>query len=82
MEKSTSIIFDDHFDNFILHKIDIGQFSSASEVVIAALRLLEQKEKHKTELIQELTKGEKSGFIPKPGRKKFINGLHVKHVNY
>lgn len=77
---NTCIIVGDYFDNFISHQIASGRFSSASEVVIAALRLFEQKGKYKTVLAQELTKGEESGFIAKTDRKNFINGLHEKYV--
>ncbi|MBW0176946.1 type II toxin-antitoxin system ParD family antitoxin [Sediminibacterium sp.] len=81
MTKNISILLGDYFDNFISHQIASGRFSSASEVVIAALRLFEQKGKYKTLLAQELTKGEESGFIGKTDRKNFINSLHDKYVN-
>ena len=54
MPKNTSILLGDYFDNFISHQVESGRFSSASEVVRAALRLFEQEEKHKSELIKEL----------------------------
>lgn len=63
MAKNTSILLGDYFDNFINHQIKSGRFSSASEVVRAALRLFEQEEKQRGELIEELKKGEKSGFV-------------------
>ncbi len=80
MPKNTSILLGDYFDNFISHQVDSGRFSSASEVVRAALRLFEQEERQKTELVKELKKGEKSGFLPKADRKKFIKDLHDKYV--
>lgn len=79
MPKNTSILLGDYFDNFISSQIQSGRFSSASEVVRAALRLFEQEEKQKTELIKELKKGEKSGFARKFDRKKFIKNLHGKY---
>lgn len=81
MAKNTSILLGDYFDNFISHQIQSGRFSSASEVVRAALRVFEQEENQKNGLVRELKKGEKSGFIQKFDRKKFINNLHGKHVN-
>ncbi len=81
MAKNTSILLGEYFDNFISYQIQSGRFSSASEVVRAALRLFEQEENQKSELIKELKKGEKSGFIENFDRKKFIKNLHVKHLN-
>ncbi len=80
MAKNTSILLGDYFDKFINHQIQSGRFSSASEVVRTALRLFEQEENQKNELIKELKKGEKSGLVQKFDRKKFIKNLHSKHV--
>ena len=54
MAKNTSILLGEYFDNFINSQIKTGRFSSASEVVRAALRLFEQEERRKGELIKEL----------------------------
>lgn len=81
MAKNTSILLGEYFDNFINSQIKTGRFSSASEVVRAALRLFEQEERRKGELIKELKKGEKSGFVQKFDRKKFIKNLHGKYVS-
>jgi antitoxin ParD1/3/4 len=80
MAKNTSILLGDYFDNFINHQIQSGRFSSASEVVRTALRLFEQEENHKNELIKELKKGEKSGLVENFDRKKFMKNLHGKHL--
>lgn len=80
MAKNTSILLGDYFENFITTQIQSGRYSSASEVVRAALRLFEQQETQKKELIKELKKGEQSGFVQKIDRKKFISNLHSKHV--
>ncbi len=80
MAKNTSILLGDHFGNFIDHKVKSGRFSSASEVVRAALRLFEQEENQKNELIKELKKGEKSGFVKKFDREKFVKNLHGKYL--
>lgn len=78
MPKNTSILLGDYFDNFINSQVKTGRFSSASEVVRAALRMFEQEETKKSELITELKKGEKSGFIKEFDRQSFLNNLHKK----
>ncbi len=80
MAKNTSILLGNYFDNFIHQKIKSGQFTSASEVVRAALRMFEHEEIKKDELIKELKKGEKSGFIEDFDRNKFLTNIHNKHM--
>lgn len=81
MAKNTSILLGDYFDNFINEQVRSGKFSSASEVVRAALRMFEYEETKKTQLVNELKKGEKSGFVEKFKRESFLNGLHKKHIS-
>lgn len=80
MAKNTSILLGDYFDNFINQQIKSGKFSSASEVVRTALRMFEFEESKKAELINELKKGEKSGFVKEFNREKFLKELHQKHI--
>ena len=80
MAKNTSILLGDHFDQFISQQIKTGKFSSASEVVRAALRMFEHEESKKTQLINELKKGEKSGFVKDFDRSKFLKTLHNKYT--
>ncbi|MCB0511809.1 MAG: type II toxin-antitoxin system ParD family antitoxin [Bacteroidetes bacterium] len=47
MAKNTSILLGDYFDNFINKQVQSGKFSSASEVVRAALRMFEYEESKK-----------------------------------
>jgi antitoxin ParD1/3/4 len=76
MAKNTSILLGDHFTNFIDEQINSGRFSSASEVVRSALRLFEEEEKKKNEVIKELIKGEKSGFVENFDKKSFLEKMH------
>ena len=76
MAKNTSILLGDYFSKFINHQVKSGKYSSASEVVRTALRMFEHEESKKTELIKELKKGEKSGFIKDFDRTSFIKNLH------
>jgi len=61
MGKNTSMTLGDHFDGFIAQQIDQGRYASASEVVRAGLRLLEDKEQKLATLRQLLLEGENSG---------------------
>lgn len=79
MAKNTSILLGDYFDNFINSQVKTGKFSSASEVVRAALRMFEQEETKKETLIKELKKGEKSGFVENFNRETFLENLHKKY---
>lgn len=80
MTKNTSILLGDYFDNFIKQQVKSGKFSSASEVMRAALRLFEFEESKKTELINELKKGEISGFTENFERNDFLVKLHQRHL--
>ena len=62
MAKNTSITLGDHFDSFITGQVTSGRFGSASEVIRAALRLLENTETRLETLRQMLNEGEQSGI--------------------
>ena len=79
MAKNTSILLGDYFDEFINRQIKTGKYSSTSEVIRAALRLFEQEESKKEKLIQELKKGERSGFIKDFDRKTYLKNIHQRH---
>jgi antitoxin ParD1/3/4 len=80
MAKNTSILLGDYFDNFINQQIRSGKFATASEVMRAALRLFEYEQSKKSELIKELKKGEKSGFVKDFDRAVFLESIHEKHL--
>jgi antitoxin ParD1/3/4 len=62
MAKNTSISLGPHFDEFIAERIKDGRYGSASEVVRAGLRLLENTETRLATLRAMLAEGEESGF--------------------
>ncbi len=63
MGRNTSMTLGTHFDEFIAAQLTIGRYSSASEIVRAGLRLLEDNVTKLETLRQLLTEGENSGFV-------------------
>lgn len=80
MAKNTSILLGDHFENFISDEISSGRFSSASEVVRTALRLLELEEQKIKKLREEIEIGEKSGMVSNFDPEAHLANLHKKHL--
>lgn len=61
MATNTSISLDDHFAEFLADQVGTGRYRSASEVVRAGLRLLEERELQVSALRAALLAGEASG---------------------
>lgn len=61
MNKNTSFSLGEHFSAFITTLVKQGRYSNASDVVRAALRLLEQQEARLAALRAALVEGEQSG---------------------
>jgi antitoxin ParD1/3/4 len=61
MAKNTSISLGDHFADFVDTQVATGRFGSASEVVRAGLRLLEEHNQKLAALRSALAEGEASG---------------------
>jgi antitoxin ParD1/3/4 len=61
MSKNTSFSLGEHFSSFVEAQVGQGRYSSASDVVRAALRLLEEQEAKLEALRAALIEGEQSG---------------------
>ena len=63
MGKTTSISLGDHFESFTNQRLASGRYGSASEVLRASLRLLEEREQKIGGLRKALLDGERSGDV-------------------
>ena len=63
MARNTSVTLGDHFEDFIGRQIERGRYGSASEIIRASLRLLEEHENRIEALRQALIDGEQSGDV-------------------
>lgn len=76
MGKNTSISLGPHYEEFIAQKLASGSFKNASEVVRAALRLLEEREQ-KVELLRKaIDEGIQSGIVTDFDPEAFLQELH------
>jgi antitoxin ParD1/3/4 len=80
MARNTSILLGQHFEEFISTKISSGKYSSASEVIRTALRLLEAEESKMKDLNKALSQGEKSGMEKNCDSKAHLKKLHNKFL--
>jgi antitoxin ParD1/3/4 len=75
MSKNTSFSLGDHFSAFIDDEVAKGRYASASEVVRASLRLLEEREAHLAALRNALMEGEESGVASDFDFDRFIASM-------
>ena len=76
MSKNTSVALGEHFENFIAYKIRTGRYASASEVIRAGLRLLEEEENQMDYIREALEQGEKSGVVEDFDPQEYLSYLH------
>lgn len=80
MAQNTSFSLNEHFTSFITSQVETGRYGSASDVVRAGLRLLEEHETRVKTLQAALIEGEQSGE-PKPfDNEAFLKRMHARHV--
>ena len=80
MARNTSISLGDHFADFIDDQVDTGRYGSASDVIRAGLRLLEEHEARVMALQEALIAGENSGAPTPFDKEAFLAELHKKHA--
>ena len=74
MPRNTSVTIGNHYEAFIAQQLQEGRYGSASEVVRAGLRLLEEHEGGVQQLRAALIEGENSGFV-EYNLKEFMDSL-------
>jgi antitoxin ParD1/3/4 len=80
MAKTTSIALGDHFTAFLAEQVATGRYGSASEVIRAGLRLLQEREARLAELRAEIAKGEASGWIESFDIDGFVREVKAEHA--
>jgi len=76
MPKSSSVTVAEHFAAFIERQVEQGRYDSASDVVQAGLRLLEEQEAKLEALRAALIEGEQSGPGESFDIEQFIDEMH------
>jgi antitoxin ParD1/3/4 len=80
MARNTSISIGDHFAMFIDEQVRTGRYGSASDVVRAGLRLLEEHEARVQALRTALIEGESFGPHEPFDSAEFLEAMRAKHA--
>lgn len=81
MGRNTSVSLGDYFESFVDSKVSEGRFSSASEVIRAGLRLLEEEENKVLALKNAIQAGIESGIVEGFDPQKHLESLKAKKQN-
>lgn len=76
MSKNTSVTLGKHFEQIIEESIKSGRYASASEVIRAGLRLIDEREQKIKIFRDAIEAGEKSGYV-----KNFDPVKHLEKLN-
>jgi antitoxin ParD1/3/4 len=77
-KKNTSFVLGEHFEGFIVEEVASGRYGNASDVMRAALRLLEQEEKKFAALEAAIQAGDASPVSKDVNGKKLFRRLRRK----
>jgi antitoxin ParD1/3/4 len=77
MSKNTSVSLGEHFNGFIEAQVASGRFASASDVIRAGLRLLEENEAKLERLRELIREGEESGDPEPFDFDEFLAEMHA-----
>jgi antitoxin ParD1/3/4 len=80
MTRNTSVSLGDHFADFIGEQVRSGRYGSASDVVRAGLRLLEEHETGVKALQAALIAGEESGPPAPFDGEAFLERMRARHA--
>lgn len=80
MNKRTTISLDTPFSEFVEQQVEEGRYASASEVVQAGLRLLEEQEAYVEAVRAAIIEGEESGEPQPFDLKEFLAEMHRDHA--
>lgn len=80
MARNTSVSLGDHFASFIDAQVQAGRYGSASDVMRAGLRLLEEHEAKLKALEAALIEGEQSGPAKDFDSDAFLAQMHAKYA--
>ena len=78
MARNTSVALSDQFNDFIEQQVGSGRYGSASEVVRAGLRLLQDRERRLDALREALIEGENSGPASPWDVEEFLRSVKAK----
>ncbi len=80
MAKNTSVTLGNHFERIIEKSIKSGRYSSASEVIRAGLRMVDEREQKIHLLREAIEAGERSGYAKNFDPVKHLAELNKKFV--
>ncbi len=78
--KNTSVSLGEYFTDFIDSQVQAGRYGSASDVIRAGLRLLEEHDIRLKALQDALAAGEKSGQPSSFDSEGFLKKMQAKHA--